>query len=75
MIKKQWFINDDYLSEKLKLLLTDSKIKVFLCGLKRVLKFINDKNVDSDSVFDLEIGAYLLNPLKDSYFLSKILVE
>ena len=68
VIKKQWFINDDYLSDKIKLILTDSKLKVYLCGLKRILKFINEKNVDSDNVFDLEIGAYLLNPLKDSYF-------
>lgn len=68
VIKKQWFINDDYISEKIKLVLTDPNVKVYLCGLKRILKFINEKNVDSDNVFDLEIGAYLLNPLKDSYF-------
>ena len=68
VIKKQWFINDDYLSEKIKLFLTTPNLKVYLCGLKRILKFINEKNVDSENVFDLEIGAYLFNPLKDSYF-------
>lgn len=68
VIKKQWFINDDYLSEKVEEILTNEKVNVYLSGLKRILKFIKKTNVDSKSVFDCEIAAYLINPLKDSYY-------
>lgn len=67
VIQKQWFINDDYLSGKVYELLTNSHLTVCLIGLKKILKFIKEVNVDSDMVFDNEIAAYLLNPLKDTY--------
>lgn len=67
VIQKQWFINDDYLSEKVYELLTNNHLTVCLIGLKKNLKFIKEVNVDSDMVFDNEIAAYLLNPLKDTY--------
>lgn len=67
VIPKQWFINDDYLSGKVYELLTNNHLTVCLIGLKKILKFIKEVNVDSDMVFDNEIAAYLLNPLKDTY--------
>lgn len=68
VIQKQFFINDDYLSEKTSDLLTNHKLMVCLIGLKRSLKFIKETDVDSETVFDNEIAAYLLNPLKDTYY-------
>ncbi|MDE7433387.1 MAG: DNA polymerase I, partial [Lachnospiraceae bacterium] len=68
VIQKQFFINDDYLSEKICDLLTNHKLMVCLIGLKRSLKFIKETDVDSETVFDNEIAAYLLNPLKDTYY-------
>lgn len=67
VIRKQWFINDDYLAGKIYELLTNNQVTVCLIGLKKNLKFIKEVNVDSDMVFDNEIAAYLLNPLKDTY--------
>ena len=67
LIQKQWFINDDYLSDKLSELLLDDHVTVCLTGLKRFLKFIKTDDFDSQTVFDNEIAAYLLNPLKDTY--------
>lgn len=68
VIPKQFFINDDYLSGKIYDLLTNHTLMVCLIGLKRSLKFIKETNVDSETVFDNEIAAYLLNPLKDTYY-------
>lgn len=68
VIRKQWFINDDYLSQKVYELLINTQGMVYLIGLKKNLKFIKEINIDSEMVFDNEIAAYLLNPLKDTYY-------
>ncbi len=67
VIMKQWFINDEYLSDKIKQLFKNEKVMICLTGLKRHLKFIDDDDFDSNSIFDNEIAAYLMNPLKDTY--------
>lgn len=66
IIKKQWFISEEYLEEKITAILTGVK-KVCLMGLKNILKCVNSVNIDSGKVYDCEIAAYLLNPLKDTY--------
>lgn len=52
-----------YITEALRKLLESKKSAVF--GLKNILKIIDFK--DNNNIFDCEIGAYLLNPLKDKY--------
>lgn len=72
VIKKQWFVTDEYLSGKIAELLTAAEVKVYLIGLKRILKYVGNKETDSDTVFDGAIAAYLLNPLKDTYYYDDI---
>lgn len=67
VIKKEWFITNDYLSDKFKELILSEKVFVTLIDLKRHLKFLSEDGFDSYTVFDNEIAAYLLNPLKDTY--------
>lgn len=67
VIPKQWFITDEILIEEFKELLFDENVMLGLIDLKRHLKFLTDDSGDSSSVFDAEIAAYLLNPLKDTY--------
>lgn len=67
VIKKQWFITDDYLIDKIYDLFSNEKTKVCLTGLKKHLKFLSDDSRDFVNMFDNEIAAYLLNPLKDTY--------
>ena len=47
------------------LLRSDREIAVF--GLKKMLHALDIRNYRSDSVYDLEVMAYLLNPLQSSY--------
>ena len=67
IIPKQWFVSDEVLTEELKNLIFDDNIMLGLIGLKKHLKLFSDDSKDSSSVFDAEIAAYLLNPLKDTY--------
>lgn len=67
VIKKQWFITDDYLASNIHKIFEDKNILVCLIGLKKHLKFMKDDSKDYENVFDNEIAAYLLNPLKDTY--------
>lgn len=67
VIKKQWFVSDDYLADKIYKLLDSTNTRVCLTGLKRHLKYLSDDTKDFINVFDNEIAAYLLNPLKDTY--------
>ncbi len=66
VIKKQWFVTDEYLSDKIFGILT-ADTNVYLTGLKRILKYIGKRDLELNHVFDCEIAAYLLNPLKDTY--------
>ncbi len=67
LIKKQFFISDDYLAGKVAELIRNEKVPVFVCDLKRILKYLGNKEIETDTVFDCAIAAYLLNPLKDTY--------
>lgn len=67
IIKKIWFITEDYILDKLMEIFLDRNIIKCLFGLKNALKFFKDYSKDFNNVFDNEIAAYLLNPLKDSY--------
>lgn len=67
IIKKIWFITEEYILEKLMEIFLDKDIIKCLFGLKNALKFFKDYSKDFNNVFDNEIAAYLLNPLKDSY--------
>lgn len=67
IIKKIWFITEEYIIDKLMEIFLDGSIVKCLFGLKNTLKFFKDYSKDFNNVFDNEIAAYLLNPLKDSY--------
>lgn len=67
IIPKQWFITDEVLAEELEHLIFDDHVMLGLIGLKDHLKLLSEDSRDSSSVFDAEIAAYLLNPLKDTY--------
>ncbi len=67
IIPKQWFITDEMLAEELEHLIFDDHVMLGLIGLKDHLKLLSEDSKDSSSVFDAEIAAYLLNPLKDTY--------
>ena len=66
VIQKQWFVTDDYLQDKIVGLL-NSDTEVCVIGLKKILKYTPNRDLDYYHVFDCEIAAYLINPLKDTY--------
>jgi DNA polymerase-1 len=69
-LKKVWFITDEYIIEKLLEIFNDNNITKCIFGLKEALKYFicyNGYSEDFCNVFDNEIAAYLLNPLKSSY--------
>lgn len=67
IIPKQWFVTDEVIIEELNNLIFDDNVMLGLIGLKKHLKYLPEDSRDSSSVFDAEIAAYLLNPLKDTY--------
>lgn len=67
VIPKQWFITDEILILEFKELLFDPNVMLGLIGLKKHLKHLKDDMENSLTIFDAEIAAYLLNPLKDTY--------
>lgn len=60
----QNFMTQDYFIEKMNWIM-DNCNQVAVIDLKPQLKYLMDQS--RDNVFDCGIGAYLLNPLKDSY--------
>ncbi len=64
MIEVSGFVTEAYLEEKL-LALLDGCAEAVTCGLKEQLAFL--EGCPQEHVEDVAIGAYLLNPLKDSY--------
>ena len=60
----QGFLTEGFLTERLSRALRSVK-EIVALGLKEQLKFLDVK--PSSAFWDVEIGAYLLNPLKDSY--------
>lgn len=67
VLKKQWFINDEYLKNKVCELFDSGHSTICLTGLKRHLKYLDEDNKNYSNIFDNEIAAYLMNPLKDTY--------
>ncbi|MDO4556780.1 MAG: DNA polymerase I, partial [Lachnospiraceae bacterium] len=64
-IPVQGFIGEDYLKQKMTELIRLVK-KASVMYLKQSLPYLNVTEEDT-SLFDTEVAAYLLNPLKDSY--------
>jgi len=63
-IVAEGFLTEEYLLDKL----TETVEKVPLCAasdVKKILKYVNPKN--REHFFDIEIAAYLVNPLMSSY--------
>ncbi len=58
------FVTPDLLLEKATVFINLSKISVVM-NLKRILQYV--ENVEVDKFFDINVAAYLINPLKDSY--------
>lgn len=67
VIRKQFFLNDSYLSDKVKSLLSSKTVRKAVCDLKQILKFMGQTTIEAEGAFDCGIAAYLLNPLKDAY--------
>lgn len=66
IIKKEFFVTDNFLVENLLKVIKSEKINFIINGLKKHLKFL-ETNENFNNIDDSEIGAYLLNPLKDTY--------
>lgn len=64
LLMKEGFLTETYLKEKLEVLL-ERGITAGTLDLKSQLSFISVTK--RETLFDLSIGAYLINPLKDSY--------
>lgn len=71
VIKSEGFLTSAYLAEKLGFL----QGKTLLCGffMKRVYPYF--KNDDTDRCFDIQLAAYLLNPLKNDYAVEDVANE
>ncbi len=65
IIKPEGFVLSDFILDKLNELLQSNTICVFM-DLKRGLPYLN---IDEETagIFDIGVGAYLLNPMKDTY--------
>ena len=71
-IPAEGFITGEYLTGKLMEVLKSVK-QAAAMDLKPELKFL--KGIDIDRIFDVRIGAYLLNPLKSDYTCDDIAKE
>ncbi|MBQ7956262.1 MAG: DNA polymerase I [Lachnospiraceae bacterium] len=70
-IPVQGFVTENYLADKMCELSGESKISAF--DIKKDYCYLNREN--TDNYFDILIGAYLLNPLKNDYDLETIASE
>lgn len=71
VIKREGFLTCDYLSEKLGSL----QGKTLLCGFFMKRAYPHFKNDDVWNCFDIQIAAYLLNPLKNDYAIEDVANE
>ena len=68
IIQKEWFITEDFLKDGLSKILFSKNNKVFITKLKQHLKFVEcTEDIPKGTIFDAEIAAYLIDPLKSEY--------
>ena len=68
IIQKEWFITEDFLKDGLNKILFSKNNKVFITKLKQHLKFVEcTEDIHKGTIFDAEIAAYLIDPLKSEY--------
>lgn len=68
IIQKEWFITEDFLKDGLNKILFSKNNKVFITKLKQHLKFVEcTEDIKKGTIFDAEIAAYLIDPLKSEY--------
>ena len=68
IIQKEWFITEDFLKDALNKILFSKNNKVFITKLKQHLKFVEcTEDIHKGTIFDAEIAAYLIDPLKSEY--------
>lgn len=65
--------DSSYRDEILKLFSSGKEICCF--GLKKILHALKTEDFESDRIFDLEVMAYLLNPLQNSYTYDVVLKD
>lgn len=63
-IEKEGFVTEDYIIEKVRDLV-NAKAKLTILNIKENNDIL--ENDDSESIFDISIAAYLLNPLQNTY--------
>ena len=63
-IGKEGFVTEDYIIEKVRDLVND-KAKLTILNIKENNDIL--ENDDAESIFDISIAAYLLNPLQNTY--------
>lgn len=63
-IGKEGFVTEDYIIEKVRDLV-NAKAKLTILNIKENNNIL--KNDDEESIFDISIAAYLLNPLQNTY--------
>lgn len=63
-IGKEGFVTEDYIIEKIRDLV-NAKAKLTILNIKENNDIL--ENDDSESIFDISIAAYLLNPLQNTY--------
>ena len=63
-IGKEGFVTEDYIIEKVRDLV-NAKAKLTILNIKENNDIL--ENDDADSIFDISIAAYLLNPLQNTY--------
>lgn len=71
LIKSEGFITEAYLADKVKIL--GEKAKISCSDIKNAYRFL--KTDATEHFFDIVLGAYLLNPLKNDYTVEDVANE
>lgn len=67
VIPVKWFVTEQFLTEQFARLISNDASMTCVIGLKNQLKFMEKDIASLCNVFDAELAAYLMNPLKDAY--------
>ena len=69
-------INEDEFLELFKSIFEDENIKKYGHDLKNFIVYLKHKGIDLNGIaFDTMIGAYIINPSRDTYTISELAVE